>query len=192
MDIRQIISNNLIALRKKHNLTQIELAEKLNYSDNAISRWERMEVMPSIETLEKISEIFGVSLAGLISVNAKEIEEKKHKEQIADRLATYLIYVSLILLVATVIFVYARIKMNESLWQIFVWSVPCICLVIMPLNSLFGKHIFKFVVFSIFLWTFITSIYIQFLDLNMFMIFLIGIPIQAALAIWSFIKPKKK
>ncbi|MGN0961716.1 MAG: helix-turn-helix domain-containing protein, partial [Christensenellales bacterium] len=39
-DIKQIIANNLITLRKKNNLTQNELAEKINYSDNAISRWE--------------------------------------------------------------------------------------------------------------------------------------------------------
>ncbi len=192
MDIRQIISNNLILLRKKHNLTQIELAEKLNYSDNAISRWERMEVLPSLETLEKISELFNVSLASLISVNSKELSEKEHKKLIANRLATCLIYVSLIILVATVIFVYARIKLGEVLWEVFVWSVPCICLVIMPLNTVFGKHIFKFVIFSVFLWTFIASIFLQFLDLNMFMIFFIGIPIQGALAIWTFVKPKKK
>ena len=53
-EIKDIISNNLISLRKKHNLTQNELAEKLAYSDNMVSRWERGEITPSIETLQKI------------------------------------------------------------------------------------------------------------------------------------------
>ena len=47
-DIKHVIAKNLITLRKKNGLTQNELAQKLNYSDNAISRWEHAEVTPSI------------------------------------------------------------------------------------------------------------------------------------------------
>ena len=69
--IAEIIAENLVSLRKKHNLTQNDLAEKLKYSDNTISRWEHAEITPSIETLEKISEIYEVPLESLL----KEQEE---------------------------------------------------------------------------------------------------------------------
>ena len=70
-DIKRIIAENLVALRKKNNLTQNELAEKLNYSDNTISRWEHAEITPSIETLEQISILFDVSIESLIKENGE-------------------------------------------------------------------------------------------------------------------------
>ena len=45
-DVRPIISKNLTMLRKEKGLTQAELAEKLNYSDKAISRWENGDTLP--------------------------------------------------------------------------------------------------------------------------------------------------
>ena len=71
--ISEIIAENLISLRKKHGLTQNDLAEKLKYSDNTISRWEHAEITPSIETLEKIAEIYGVPIESLLKENVSEI-----------------------------------------------------------------------------------------------------------------------
>ena len=69
-EIKDIIANNLISLRKSHGLTQNELAEKLAYSDNMVSRWERAEIIPNIETLQKISEFYNVPLTSLITENS--------------------------------------------------------------------------------------------------------------------------
>ena len=61
-DLKQIIANNITKLRKEKNLTQIEFAQKLNYSDKAISKWERAESIPDIIILKQISDIFGISI----------------------------------------------------------------------------------------------------------------------------------
>ena len=68
-DIKEIIANNLIELRKQNNLTQNDLAKKLKYSDNTISRWEHAEITPSIETLQKISEIYSIPIEDLLKEN---------------------------------------------------------------------------------------------------------------------------
>ena len=60
--VSEIVISNLIKLRKKSGLTQIELSQKINYSDKAISRWEKGEVIPSIEVLEKLAEIYQVNI----------------------------------------------------------------------------------------------------------------------------------
>ena len=104
-DIKDIIANNLIKLRKKHKLTQNELAEKLNYSDNAISRWERGEVTPSIETLDQIAKYFDVPLSSLIEDNALGVSEKQDKKILRNKLAIILLFISLVWLVATITFV---------------------------------------------------------------------------------------
>ena len=62
-------SENLRNLRLSHNLTQVELAKKLNLSRSAISNYEQGKMQPSIETLIKISDIFEISIDNLIKSN---------------------------------------------------------------------------------------------------------------------------
>jgi transcriptional regulator with XRE-family HTH domain len=47
-NVKEIIASNLASLRREHKLTQQQLAEKLNYSDKAVSRWENAETLPDI------------------------------------------------------------------------------------------------------------------------------------------------
>ena len=189
-DIKDIVAKNIIDLRKKNGLTQNELAEKLNYSDNAVSRWERGEVSPSIETLDQMSKVFNVPMSSLIEDNAKAVSTTRDKKQVLNKLAVTLIFFSLVWLIATIVFVYAKILFGTNLWTIFVWAVPASCLVLLPFNEYWGKYIYKFVILSVFEWSVLACIYLQFLQYNMWLTFIIGIPIQVALCIWAFIKPK--
>ena len=59
-DLKVIFAQNLIALRKQMKLTQIELAEKINYSDKAVSKWERGESIPDVSVLMVIANLFNV------------------------------------------------------------------------------------------------------------------------------------
>lgn len=189
-DIKQIIANNIINLRKKNNLTQIELAEKLNYSDNAVSRWERAEVTPNIETLVQISEVFNVPLNSLLEDNAVKVSIVKDKKEIINKLAIILLFVSLVWFVAVIGYIYGNLIFGLNLWTIFAWAVPASCLVMYPFNSYWGKYVYRFVILSVFVWTLLACIYLQCLEYNIWLIFIIGIPIQVALGIWAFIKPK--
>lgn len=191
-DIKNIIAKNLINLRKKSNMTQNELAEKLNYSDNAVSRWEHAEVTPSIETLQQIAKVFNVSLASLIEDNAEKQVEMSEKRQLVNKLAGTLISAALVWFVATIIFVCAQLIWDYTFWQIFVWSLPIISLVMLPFYKYWGRHIYKFVTLTVFLWTLLLSIFLQFYHLTnwMWMIFILGVPIEIALSIWAFVKPK--
>ena len=123
-DIKQIIAKNIIDLRKKNKMTQNELAEKLNYSDNAVSRWERAEVTPSVETIEQIAEVFNVPICSILEDNAGMVSTAENKKQILNKLAVILIFFSLVWLIATIAFAYGKIIFNLNLWQIFVWAVP--------------------------------------------------------------------
>ena len=191
MDIKQIIANNIISLRKSHNLTQNELAVKLNYSDNAVSRWERAEVTPNVETLGQIAELFGVPITTLLEENALKVSQDTDKKQTIGRLAITLIFVSLVWFLVSIIFVYGQIILHETYWRLFVWAVPCTCLILLPFNEYWGRYIYRFVILSVFQWTLLVSIYLQFLTYNIWLIFIIGIPTQIALCIWSFLKPRK-
>ena len=190
-DIKNIIANNLITLRKKHSLTQNELAKKLDYSDNTISRWECAEISPSIETLQKISEIYEIPLASLFEENAYEIVEQKHKSERVHKLTITLLFVSLAWFIATIVFAYGEIIFNKNLWIVFIWAVPVSFLIMIPFNEVWGNTLYKCLITSGFLWTCLASFYLQFLEYNLWLIFIIGVPAQLGIITWVFMRRNK-
>ena len=66
-DLKVTIAKNIQTLRKNTGLTQSGLAERLNYSDKAVSKWERGESLPDIAVLKEIADLFGVSVDYLLS-----------------------------------------------------------------------------------------------------------------------------
>ena len=81
-DIKSNVAKNITELRILNNMTQMELAEKLNYSDKTISKWERAESSPDISVLVEIADLFGVTLDYLVKTeNIEEaIIQQKTKE----------------------------------------------------------------------------------------------------------------
>lgn len=185
-DIRKIIAENICELRKEHKLTQVELAEKLNYSDKAISRWERGDTLPDIDILLKICDLFNVNFDYLISNEDKRKKEKQYtKAQVSNHLITTLLLISIVWLLATIIFVYSNILMNISYWEVFVWAIPTTGLVSVISNNVWGKEFFSVYLGTVTVWTFLVAVYLQFIQYNIWMIFLLGLPIQVILILWS-------
>lgn len=191
-DIKDIVANNLITLRKANNLTQNELAEKLSYSDNMVSRWERGEITPSLETLQKISEFYSIPITALLQDNALEEEKKDTKVQDIKKFSIVLLMVTALWLIITVAFVLADTIHHINIWRIFVLGVPLSCAVLLLFNGTWNKYIYRFVVLTVLIWSLLAFFYLQFLEYNIFFVFLIGIPLQIALVIWAFIKPKRQ
>ena len=91
---RNIIGQRITALRKAHNLTQSELADRLGVTHQAVSQWERSETLPDILILPKLAEIFGETtdhFLGLTeesavpaSTEAAQAEATMHSEQPED------------------------------------------------------------------------------------------------------------
>ena len=77
---KALVAKNLSNYRKINNLTQLDLAEKLNYSDKAISKWERGESLPDLYTLQKIAELYGITLNELCAEKQEPIKPKKAKK----------------------------------------------------------------------------------------------------------------
>lgn len=195
-EIKEIISNNLITLRKSHNLTQNDLAEKLSYSDNMVSRWERGEITPSVETLQKISEFYEVPLSSLLE--EKKVEEvitQNNQDEKINNMKKFSLILSLLTTVwfaITIAFVYVNAVSHKSVWLLFVAGVPISCIVLLLFNGTWNKYIYRFVVSTVLLWSTLAFIYLYFLQYNLFLVFIIGVPVQLSLIIWAFIKPKKK
>lgn len=193
-NVKEIISNNLTKLRKEHNLTQLELAEKINYSDKAVSRWEKGEVTPDIETLNKISEIYNIPLEEIISEHSPEEKiAETHKMQKKNKVLISLLAVLTVWFVATIAFVYVQIFVGISVWTAFIWAIPSSFIVAIVFNAIWGKRKWTFILVSFLVWTFLASVFIQFLPVyNLFLIFILGVPAQIGIILWSMLKPKRK
>ena len=66
-----MFKDNLVNLRKLHDLTQEELAEKINVSRQSIAKWENGDSVPDLEKCKLLSEVFGVSLDDLANYEAE-------------------------------------------------------------------------------------------------------------------------
>ena len=73
---KELVAQNLIKYRKANHLTQLDVAEKLNYSDKAVSKWERGESIPDVYTLQAIAHLYGVSIDALCSDTEVQVTPK--------------------------------------------------------------------------------------------------------------------
>lgn len=190
-EFNKIIATNLVYLRKKSNLTQLQLAEKLNYSDKAISKWETGETMPDIEVLFNLTKMYGVTLDFLTTEHdfneVKISNADKSNKIIITSLSTSLVWI-----IATIAYVYIKILQEINYWQIFIWSVPISTIVLIIFNGIWGSRKSIFILVSILTWSILASFYLTFLSQNLWLIFIIGIPFQIAIILWSQLKRSKK
>jgi len=195
-NIREIIGENLASLRKEAKLTQLELAEKFNYSDKAVSKWEKGDTIPDIETLYNLCQFYGVTLDYLThkgSPNEKQDYILQKKGDFRKKVLITLLLLMIVWMIATIAFVYTSIGMNQGYWQSFIWAVPASCLLVLGVNRrLFRSSTLSLVCESIGIWSLLASFYFSFSIWSLWPIFLLGIPLQAALGMWYFMNKSKK
>jgi transcriptional regulator with XRE-family HTH domain len=84
-----LIGSYISTLRKKKDLTQVELAEKLNVSHQAVSKWERGESLPDVGTLVTVGKLFGTSVDDILSGGKSGSQPRnvgKLVEKLSDKL----------------------------------------------------------------------------------------------------------
>ena len=187
-EIKLIIARNITDLRRKNNMTQAELAERLNYSDKAISKWERGESLPDVTVLKSVADVFRVTVDYLLRPEHHEEEERLRKKQFLDRRkrrnCKIIMWMSILLvwLLATVAFVVVNTIFPRNIWSIspFMFSVPI-----------------SFIIISLLMWTVIALLFFILLmcHIKVYLLFALGVPGQAIIFLWSgmrFSGKKKK
>ena len=128
--IKELVPQNLVALRKKNNLTQIELAEKINYSDKAISRWEKGEVMPNYEILEQLAEIYQIPFTYFFEEHELESNKATSQKETNIYIAAILSMILVVWTVVVVAFFIIKNLTNVYYFMLFVWAAPLTILAI--------------------------------------------------------------
>ena len=181
-EIKDIVAQNLAELRIKFGYTQGELAEMVNYTDKSVSKWEHGEAMPPIDILKKLADIYNVTLDYLVTDTPSDDYDKTYnnKRNTPNKIIITLLAVSLVWIIATIMFFYGSIFAQKNLWLSFVFAVPISTIVLLVFNGIWGKRLFTFILISILTWTTLLSLYLVFLQYNIWTLFIVGIPFQIA------------
>lgn len=189
MEEREIIARNITYLRKKHGLSQLELAEKLQYSNKNISKWENAETTPSVFTLKRIAEIFNITVDELVSSlleEAGDIEQKKSQVKMVLGLpisikVLYLLMTEAILLVMALIAVMVLGFLDITAfnkWLILLYVLPAMCLAVFIFIICVKKRV-DIISLSLFGWILCLCFYVTFHSAkNIQLVFLLMAAIQ--------------
>lgn len=189
-NLREIISTNITNLRKSKNWTQVELARRINFSDKAVSRWEKGEVMPDIETIQKLSEVFDVPMTEIIE-KQQDVKPAEKTRPTKQEVLSQIFLVCEIWTILSVAYAYLDISSGLHIWKIFLWGVPATVLMLYIINLRHKHNISSFVYGTIFIWTFTTCLFIQMINLHAWFFFVLGVPIQGMLVIRYLVKHDK-
>ncbi len=195
-NIKQIIAQKIHDLRVSKNMTQIDLAQQLNYSDKAISKWERAESVPDVSVLVQLADLFGVSMDELIRDKKPEKPEPPQKPDKKIQHALILgMSVLLVLLIATLVFVVLMLTNTATAysWLCFVYAVPVSLIVWLVLNSIWFNQRRNYWIISLLMWSVLCTVYLSLLPFgfNIWLIFVLGIPGQIIIFLWSGLHRKR-
>ncbi len=197
-NVKAYVSKNITQLRLAKGMTQLELAEKLNYSDKAVSKWERGDSIPDVTVLTQIADMFGVTLDYLVRPH-KEADDSGMKLSAANKIKNRAFITGMCLLlvwlVATLAFVILSLLPVESskIWLSFLFAIPTTMIVWLIFNSIWFNPRRNFLIISILMWSVLATIHITFLLFGLtpfWLVYLLGIPGQIIIFMWSRINYK--
>jgi transcriptional regulator with XRE-family HTH domain len=196
------VGANIARLRKSRGLTQAELAERINYSDKAVSKWERAESLPDVLTLICLAEQLGTdmnTLTGLQPANPEPVsipepepasvpeQPPVKKKPTADRGVIQKLSSILVWVVALFLYMVLDEFGVKNLWLLFVVAIPANAIVLLSLRSAWKLYGMNRILISVIMWGFLLVIYLLLLltaKVNVWKILPMGLLGQAAIILW--------
>ena len=209
-ELKLRVGSNIARLRRERGLTQAELAERINYSDKAVSKWERAESLPDVLTLLNLAEQLGTDLNTLTGC-APEIPEPDPmpepapepepepvpepepavktlaRRHTADKTVIQKLSSILVWVVALFLYMVLDAFGVKNLWLLFVVAVPVNAIVLLSLRSAWKLYGWNRILISIIMWGFLLTIYLLLLvvgKVNVWKILPMGLLGQAAILLW--------
>ncbi|MCD8295409.1 MAG: helix-turn-helix domain-containing protein [Clostridia bacterium] len=154
-ELKETISKNLVQLRDKAHLTQKQLAEMLNYSDKAVSKWERGEAIPDIRVLIQICKIYGITLDELVTKKNLAETAQPVKRINGKRVLITCISAVFVWFVAAVIFLALVFvpRTSEYAWMVFVVAPLPMSIVLLVFCTKWWNKVFQGITASLVLWS---------------------------------------
>ncbi len=200
IEFNQKIAKNIMNYRKAAGMTQAELAEKINYSDKSVSKWESGNGVPDVYTLMQMAKLFGITLNDLVGdepvlpAQPKTLKTSKGMQALIMLLSSGIVW-----LVAIFAFVVLQlVKPNGGEWWIaFIYAVVANAIVLLVYACIWKHRILRFITISMIIWISLTAVYLTVHALftyggrevgMLWLVFLLGIPLQLMEIFWESFK----
>ena len=184
--LRKIIAKNLAFYRKNAGLTQAELAEKINYSDKSVSKWERGEGLPDVYVLTLIAGLLGVTVNDLIS-EAEPVSPKVKKRRSAFvRGMIPAISAGLCWLVGVLVYFVLWVwgAGCERIWLTFIYTAAASAVVLVVFAHIWWNKILCCLFVSILVWLCALSVYLSLGFNGIWLIFIVAAVLQVLAVLW--------
>lgn len=197
-DIKSIVAKNISELRQANNMTQLELAEKLNYSDKTVSKWERADSSPDVSVLVEIADLFGVTLDYLVRAEhtKEEVLERAPEKVKYNRKVVAYISECAGWIVAIFAFVITTLIIKEMAFQFLylVYALPTVLVIKLVFNTIWFNPRYNYYIISLLMWSVLAAVHITFLyfKIDASLVYLLGVAGQIVIVLWSFIYKSKK
>ena len=193
---QELLAKNLVYYRKASGLTQLELAEKFNYSDKSISKWERGEGFPDVFVLKSLADFYGINVDDFYSEEHKKITVKHNqkRKQIYIRLLSIGIGILVTFLAFFLLSVFLKDNYAFKPWLVFIYGLLVISIIWLVWEFIYHKRFVRMFATSAVIWTAALSIYLTFfvvMNLNLYLIFVVAIPLQVLEVLWFLFRNKK-
>lgn len=195
METKDIIAANITGLRKKARLTQAELANRLGFTDKAVSKWERGLSLPDAPTLKELADLFEVDVDYLFTFHVydafdEESEKKLRKKEILVK-TVYIASLFLVsaILIAILLSAIADIYDETAKIRAYLFILPGLAFLALLINILFGHNSrMNVILSSVLTWALADALY-YFLGHRLVLIFAIAAVIQIAIIIFPKLAP---
>ena len=188
IDLKDIVAKNLVELRARAGFTQLQLAEKINYTDKAVSKWERGEALPDVRVLVKIAEIYNITVDDIVSRHTeKKIRPKMNTGK--KRLLITMLSMGLVWFIATLVFMILFFIDLEHPYLAFVCA-PLVCSIpLIVFSAKWGNWITGTLACSLLVWSLAVIFHIfviTYTDFNKIFFIYIVAGVFELLIIWWF------
>ncbi|MCK9289697.1 MAG: helix-turn-helix domain-containing protein [Acholeplasmataceae bacterium] len=170
-ELQKNIAKNIQYYRKQLNLTQLELAEILNYSDKSISKWERGEGIPDVFVLNKLAEFFHISINDLLSEKTKKIKKPK-QTQLKPLIYVLIVWADFTIAYGLLKMFYPR-DLFFPLWHLFIYPIPISGLIFFIFNLVWKKLPYIYLFLTVFIWGSALSLQLLFTTLPAHLFYII-------------------
>lgn len=140
--LKRLVADNITMYRKANGLTQIQLAEKLNYSDKAVSKWERGESLPDLYILMQIVDMFGITLNDLVT---KQEQPKKVSKSKLNHTIVTLLSIGLVWLIAFIVYVILHMASVSMDYMVFLYSLPVAFIVLIVFSKIAKSRLWVYI-----------------------------------------------
>ena len=196
-ETNKLIGKNLTFYRKAAGLTQAELAEKINYSDKSVSKWESGNGAPDVYTLLQLAQLYGVTLNDLVGEGTPTLPTKERR---GLRGWIILLASGMVWLVATCLYVLSQLlQMDTKSWLVFMYAIVANAIVIIVFASIWRYRVLNFLATSALIWSSMLCLHLSlsiifahygYTARPFWLFYILGAPLQCLECMWGLFRVK--